>query len=159
MHFAVLYLELGFTSMEIENREARFNYFVEDTIESGIVLVGSEVKSIRLGKMSLKDSFVRISAGEVFLVNSFIATYDKTGAFAPDQRRTRKLLLHKAQIEKLEKRISEKGYALVPLKVYFVRGNAKLLLGVGKGKKLVDKKQTIKERDNLRLARREIKNM
>lgn len=145
--------------MEIENREARFNYFVEDTIESGIVLCGSEVKSIRLGKMSLKDCFVRISGGEVFLVNSFIAKYDKAGAFVPDERRTRKLLLHRAQIDKLEKRTSEKGYALVPLKVYFVRGNAKLLLGIGKGKKLVDKKQTIKERDNLRLAKREIKNM
>ena len=121
--------------MEIENREARFNYTIEDTIESGIVLVGCEVKSIRLGKMSLKDSFVRITNGEVFLVNSNIATYEKTSSFVPDTRRTRKLLLHKSQIAKLEKRTSEKGYALVPLKVYFVRGNAKLLLGIGKGKK------------------------
>jgi len=145
--------------MEIENREARFNYSIEDTIESGIVLAGSEVKSIRLGKMSLKDSFVRITSGEVFLVNSHIATYEKTSSFALDTRRTRKLLLHKAQIAKLEKRTSEKGYALVPLKVYFVKGNAKLLLGIGKGKKLYDKKESIKKRDNLRQAQRDIANM
>ena len=144
--------------MEIENREARFNYILEDTIESGIVLVGCEVKSIRLGKMSLKDSFVRITNGEVFLVNSNIATYEKTSAFVPDTRRTRKLLLHKAQIAKLEKRISEKGYALVPLKVYFVKGNAKLLLGIGKGKKLYDKKETIKNRDINRQLKRDLKN-
>lgn len=144
--------------MEIENREARFNYQIEDTIESGIVLVGCEVKSIRLGKMSLKDSFVRITNGEVFLVNSNIATYEKTSAFVPDTRRTRKLLLHKAQIAKLEKRTSEKGYALVPLKVYFVRGNAKLLLGIGKGKKLYDKKETIKNRDINRQLKRDLKN-
>ena len=144
--------------MEIENREARFNYILEDTIESGIVLVGCEVKSIRLGKMSLKDSFVRITNGEVFLVNSNIATYEKTSAFVPDTRRTRKLLLHKAQIAKLEKRTSEKGYALVPLKVYFVRGNAKLLLGIGKGKKLYDKKETIRNRDINRQLRRDLKN-
>lgn len=144
--------------MEIENREARFNYSIEDTIESGIVLVGSEVKSIRLGKMSLKDSFVRIANGEVFLVNSHIATYEKASSFVPDTRRTRKLLLHKAQIAKLEKRTSEKGYALVPLKVYFVRGNAKLLLGIGKGKKLFDKKETIKNRDINRQLKRDLKN-
>ena len=144
--------------MEIENREARFNYSIEDTIESGIVLVGSEVKSIRLGKMSLKDSFVRIANGEVFLVNSNIATYEKTSTFVPDTRRTRKLLLHKAQIAKLEKRTSEKGYALVPLKVYFVRGNAKLLLGIGKGKKLYDKKESIKNRDIDRQLKRDLKN-
>ena len=145
--------------MEIENREARFHYSIEDTIESGIVLVGSEVKSIRLGKMSLKDSFVRIINGEVFLVNSHIATYEKTSSFVPDTKRTRKLLLHKTQIAKLEKRTSEKGYALVPLKVYFVKGNAKLLIGIGKGKKLYDKKQSIKERDNMRLAQRDLKNL
>ena len=144
--------------MEIENREARFNYSIEDTIESGIVLVGSEVKSIRLGKMSLKDSFVRIANGEVFLVNSNIATYEKTSTFVPDTRRTRKLLLHKAQIAKLEKRTSEKGYALVPLKVYFVRGNAKLLLGIVKGKKLYDKKESIKNRDIDRQLKRDLKN-
>ena len=144
--------------MEIENREARFNYSIEDTIESGIVLVGSEVKSIRLGKMSLKDSFVRIAGGEVFLVNSHIATYEKASSFVPDTRRTRKLLLHKAQIARLEKRTSEKGYALVPLKVYFVKGNAKLLLGIGKGKKLFDKKETIKNRDINRQLKRDLKN-
>ena len=145
--------------MEIENREARFNYSIEDTIESGIVLVGSEVKSIRLGKMSLKDSFVRIAGGEVFLVNSHIATYEKASLFVPDTRRTRKLLLHKAQIARLEKRTSEKGYALVPLKVYFVKGNAKLLLGIGKGKKLFDKKETIKNRDINRQLKRDLKNV
>ena len=143
----------------IENREAKFNYFIEDTIEAGLVLVGSEVKSIRQGNMSLKDCFIKISNGEVFLYNSHIATYDKTSAFVPDQRRTRKLLLHKSQIEKLEKRTSVQGYSLVPLKVYFSRGKAKLLVGIGKGKKLYDKRASIKERDNLRQAKRDIKAM
>ena len=143
--------------MVIENREARFNYFIEDTIEAGIVLEGCEVKSIRQGKTSLKDTFVKISNGEVFLYNCHIATYDKTSQFVPDTRRTRKLLLHKSQIDKLDKRTSVQGYALVPLKIYFVKGYAKVLVGVGKGKKLYDKRQTIKERDNKREIARLVK--
>lgn len=145
--------------MVIENREAKFNYAIEDSIEAGIVLVGSEVKSIRLGNMSLKDSFIKITNGEVFLHNSHIKTYDKSSQFLPDQKRTRKLLLHKSQIEKLEKKTSEKGYALVPIKIYFERGRVKLLIGIGRGKKLYDKRQSIKERETNRQTDRELKNL
>ena len=143
--------------MAIENRSAHFNYFIEDSLEAGIELVGCEVKSIRNGNMSLADSFVKITNGEVFLHNSNIATYDKTSQFVPDPKRTRKLLLHKAQIQKLERKTKINGYTLVPLKVYFVRGLAKLSIGLGKGKKLYNKKQTIKERDAMRQAQRDIK--
>lgn len=143
--------------MAIENRSAHFNYFIEDSLEAGIELIGCEVKSIRSGNMSLADSFIKITNGEVFLHNANIATYDKTSQFVPDPKRTRKLLLHKSQIQKLERKTKIGGYALVPLKVYFVRGLAKLSVGLGKGKKLYNKKQTIKERDALRQAQRDIK--
>ena len=143
--------------MAIENRSARFNYFIEDSLEAGIELIGCEVKSIRSGNMSLADSFIKITNGEVFLHNANIATYDKTSQFVPDPKRTRKLLLHKSQIQKLERKTKIGGYALVPLKVYFVKGLAKLSVGLGKGKKLYNKKQTIKERDALRQAQRDIK--
>lgn len=143
--------------MAIENRSAHFNYFIEDTYEAGIELVGCEVKSVRAGNMSLADSFIKITNGEVFLHNANIATYSKTSQFVPDIKRTRKLLLHKAQIEKLERKTKTSGYALVPLKVYFVRGLAKLSIGLGKGKKLYNKKQTIKDRDALRQAERDLK--
>lgn len=143
--------------MAIENRSAHFNYFIEDTIEAGIELIGCEVKSVRAGNMSLADSFVKITNGEVFLHNANIATYDKTSLFAPDTKRTRKLLMHKSQIEKLERKVKISGYTLIPLKVYFVRGLAKVSVGLGKGKKLYNKKQTIKERDAMRQAQRDIK--
>lgn len=143
--------------MAIENRSAHFNYFIEDSLEAGIELIGCEVKSIRSGNMSLADSFIKITNGEVFLHNANIATYDKTSQFVPDPKRTRKLLLHKSQIQKLERKTKIGGYALVPLKVYFVKGLAKLSVGLGKGKKLYNKKQTIKERDALRQAQRDIK--
>lgn len=143
--------------MAIENRSAHFNYTIEDSLEAGLVLVGCEVKSIRSGNMSLADSFIKISNGEVFLHNANIATYDKTSQFVPDPKRARKLLLHKSQIEKLERKTKIGGYALVPLKVYFSKGYAKILIGVGKGKKLYNKKQSIKERDTLRLAQRDLK--
>ena len=143
--------------MAIENRSAHFNYFIEDSLEAGIELVGCEVKSIRTGNMSLLDSFIKITNGEIFLHNANIATYDKTSQFVPDPKRTRKLLLHKSQIEKLERKTKVSGYALVPLKVYFVKGLAKISIGLGKGKKLYNKKQTIKERDAMRQAQRDIK--
>ena len=143
--------------MAIENRSAHFNYFIEDSLEAGIELVGCEVKSIRSGNMSLTDSFIKITNSEVFLHNANIATYDKTSQFVPDPKRTRKLLLHKSQIQKLDRKIKISGYTLVPLKVYFVKGLAKISIGLGKGKKLYNKKQTIKERDALRQAQRDIK--
>ena len=143
--------------MSIENRNAHYNYFIEDTFEAGICLVGCEVKSVRSGNMSLLDSFVKISNGEIFLHNANIATYDKTSQFVPDTKRARKLLMHKREIEKLERKVKISGYTLVPLKVYFKKGLAKLLVGLGKGKKLFDKKRTIKERDQMRQAQRDIK--
>lgn len=141
--------------MAIENRNAYHEYFIEDTYQAGIELVGSEVKSIRAGNMNIKDSFVKISNGEVFLVNANISTYDKASTFAPDPKRTRKLLLHKSQIEKLERGTKVKGYALVALKVYFVKGLAKIDIALAKGKKLYDKKETLKIKDSLRQAERE----
>lgn len=144
-------------TMAIENRSAHFNYLIEDKFEAGLALVGCEVKSIRSGNMSLADSFVKITNGEIFLHNANIATYDKTSQFVPDTRRTRKLLMHKSQIQKLERKVKVSGYALVPLKVYFVKGLAKIEIGLGKGKKLYNKKQSIKERDNLRQAQRDLK--
>lgn len=143
--------------MAIENRSAHYNYFIEDKLEAGLELVGCEVKSIRSGNMNLTDSFVKITNGEVYLHNANISTYDKASTFTPDTKRTRKLLLHKAQIDKLERKTKIAGYTLVPLKVYFSHGLAKLELGLGKGKKLYNKKQTIKERDNLRQAERDLK--
>ena len=102
-----------------ENREARHNYFLENFTEAGIELVGSEVKSARAGRVNLKDSYVIIRGGEAFLINAFFSKFDKATNFAPDERRTRKLLLKKAEIEKFERKIKEKGLTIVPTKIYF----------------------------------------
>ena len=133
--------------MEIINREAKFNYFVEDEIECGIVLLGTEIKSIRDGKANLKDSYAIIRRNEVYLLNMYISEYKEGNLFNHDPRRTRKLLLHKNEIMKLEKAIEQEGKTLVPLKLYFVKNKAKILLGLCKGKKTFDKRETIKERD------------
>lgn len=133
--------------MEILNKEAKFNYFVEDEIECGIVLLGTEIKSIRDGKANLKDSYAIIRNREVQLLNMYIAEYKEGNLFNHDPRRTRKLLLHKSEINKLEKAIEQEGKTLVPLKLYFVKNKAKILLGLCKGKKTFDKRETIKERD------------
>lgn len=139
--------------MEILNREARFNYFILEEIEAGISLVGTEIKSIRNGKVQLKDSYVIIKKGEAFLINSYIGLYEEGNQFNHDERRNRKLLLHKKEIKKLEEKIKMEGLTLIPLKMYFVRGKVKLLVGVCKGKKTYDKRQTIKERDLKRESR------
>lgn len=133
--------------MEILNKEAKFNYFVEDEIECGIALLGTEIKSIRDGKANLKDSYAIIRKNEVYLLNMHIAEYKEGNLFNHDPRRTRKLLLHKNEIMKLEKAIEQEGKTLVPLKLYFVKNKAKILLGLCKGKKTFDKRETIKERD------------
>ncbi len=133
--------------MEIVNREAKFNYFIEEEIECGIVLSGTEIKSIRDGKANLKDSYAIVRNGEVYLLNMYIGEYKEGNLFNHDPRRTRKLLLHKSEIKKLEKSISLDGMTLVPLKLYFVKNKAKILLGLCKGKKTFDKRETIKERD------------
>ena len=133
--------------MEILNRKARFNYFIIDEIETGIELKGTEIKSIRNGKASIEDAYARIKNREVFLTNMFIAKYEEGNIFNHDERRERKLLLHKSEIVKLSKKLELDNYTLVPLKFYFKKNHAKILLGLCKGKKLYDKRETIKKRD------------
>ena len=133
--------------MEILNRKARFDYFIEDEIEAGIVLTGTEIKSIRLGKVNLGDSYAIIRNEEIYLLNTHISSYDKGNIFNHDENRTRKLLMHKSQIKKLNNKIILEGYTLIPLKIYFVKGKAKVLIGLCKGKKNFDKRETIKKRD------------
>ena len=140
--------------MEIKNKKAYFDYFIEETIECGIELRGTEIKSLRNGSGDLKDTFALIRNGEVFLHNMYIAKYEEGNIFNHDERRTRKLLLHKREIKKLKEKVDREGYSLVPLKAYLVKNKVKVLLGVGKGKKLYDKRETIKERDLKREAQR-----
>jgi SsrA-binding protein len=140
--------------MEIKNKKANFDYFIEETIECGIELRGTEIKSLRNGSGDLKDTFALIRNGEVFLHNMYIAKYEEGNIFNHDERRTRKLLLHKHEIKKLKEKVDREGYSLVPLKAYLVKNKVKVLLGVGKGKKLYDKRETIKERDLKREAQR-----
>ena len=140
--------------MEIKNKKANFDYFIEETIECGIELRGTEIKSLRRGSGDLKDTFALIRNGEVFLHNMYIAKYEEGNIFNHDERRTRKLLLHKHEIKKLKEKVDREGYSLVPLKAYLVKNKVKILLGVGKGKKLYDKRETIKERDLKREAQR-----
>ena len=133
--------------MEIINKKAKFDYEVKSEIECGIVLKGTEIKSIRKGSVDLKDTYARVKNGEVFIINMYIAKYEEGNIFNHDERRERKLLLKKHEINKIRREIETEGYTLVPLKLYFVRDKLKILLGVCKGKKLYDKRQTIKERD------------
>lgn len=133
--------------MEFENRKARYDYFIEETYECGIVLKGTEIKSIRNGKVNLKDSYGIIKKDELYILNLHIAHYDEGNIFNHEETRTRKLLAHKKEIFKMRDKLNIEGYTLVPLKLYIKQGRAKILLGVGKGKKNYDKKQAIKERD------------
>ena len=137
--------------IEIKNKKAYFDYFVIREIETGIVLTGTEIKSIRKGSVALKDTFARIKNGEVFVTNMYIAKYEEGNRFNHDERRSRKLLLHKREIMRLAEEIKLNGYTLVPLKLYFKQDKAKILLGVCKGKKLYDKRETIKMRDLSRM--------
>lgn len=134
-------------NMEILNRKARFNYFIIDEMEAGIELKGTEIKSIRNGKCSIEDTYARIKNGEVYLINMYIAKYEEGNIFNHDERRERKLLLHKSEIIKLSKKLEQDSYTLIPLKIYMKKNNAKVLLGLCKGKKLYDKRETIKKRD------------
>lgn len=142
--------------MEILNRKARFNYFIVEEIEAGIELKGTEIKSIRKGSVSLDDAYGRVKRGEVFLTNMYIAKYEEGNIFNHDERRERKLLLHKREILKLDREIEINHYTLIPLKIYFKKGKAKVLLGLCKGKKLFDKRETIKKRDLDRESRYKI---
>ena len=133
--------------IEIKNKKASFDYFIEDTYECGIVLTGTEIKSIRKGSANLKDSYARVKNNEVFLTNMFISIYEEGNRFNHDERRERKLLLHKKEIYKIRDKVEREGYSLVPVKLYLKEGKAKILLGIAKGKKLYDKRQTLKEKD------------
>lgn len=141
-------------SVSITNRKAWHEYTIEDTFEAGIELVGTEVKSIRAGKVNLQDSFCRVEQGEVWVHQMYIAPYEFANRWAVEPRRPRKLLLHKDEIEQLRVKAEQKGLTIIPLKMYFDRGFAKLQIGIGRGKKLYDKRQSIAERDTERERRR-----
>lgn len=143
--------------MEILNRKARYDYEIEETCEAGIVLTGTEIKSIRNGKVNIKDSYAIIRKNEIFLLNAHISLYDEGNRFNHDELRTRKLLLHKKEILKLKDKVEMEGYTLVPLKIYFVKSKAKVLIGVAKGKKTYDKRETIKKRDMEREIQKKFK--
>ena len=133
--------------MEILNRKASHDYFIKDTYECGIVLVGTEIKSIRKSNANINDAYARIKNGEVFLTNMFISTYEEGNRFNHDERRERKLLLNKKEIFKIRDKIEKEGYSLVPVKLYLKNGKAKLEIGIAKGKKTYDKRQSLKEKD------------
>ena len=139
------------------NKKAYHDYFIEDTWETGISLHGTEVKSLRMGKCSIKESFVRIEKGEVFVYGMHISPYEKGNIFNRDPLRVRKLLLHRSEINKIVGKIAEKGYTLVPLKVYFKGSLVKVEIGLAKGKKLYDKRQDIAKNDQKREAERDFK--
>ena len=139
------------------NKKAYHDYFIEDTYEAGIELAGTEVKSMRMGKCSIKESFVRIENEEVYIYGMHISPYEKGNIFNRDPLRVKKLLLHKSEIRKMKGKIAEKGYTLVPLKVYFNRSLVKVEIGLAKGKKLYDKRQDIAKKDQRREAERDFK--
>ncbi|MBO4515123.1 MAG: SsrA-binding protein SmpB [Lachnospiraceae bacterium] len=139
------------------NKKAYHDYFIDETYEAGIALHGTEVKSMRLGKCSIKESFIRIENGEVYVYGMHVSPYEKGNLFNKDPLRVRKLLLHRAEINKLQGRIKEKGYTLVPLEVYFNEGKVKLEIGLARGKKLYDKRESIAKKDQQREAEKEFK--
>ena len=143
--------------MEIQNRKARYDYEIEDTYEAGISLTGTEIKSIRQGKANIKDSYAIIRNDEIYLLNTHISLNDEVNRFNHNETRTRELSLHKKEILKLKNKLEIEGYTLIPLKIYFVRGRAKVLIGVAKGKKSYNKKEAIKERDIKREMERNFK--
>lgn len=143
--------------MVANNKKAYHDYFILDKIETGIALHGTEVKSLRMGKCSIKESFIQIEHGEVFVYGMHISPYEKGNIFNKDPLRTRKLLLHQYEIRKIAAKIAEKGFTLVPLKVYFKGSLVKVEIGIAKGKKLYDKRQTIAKNDQRREAEREFK--
>lgn len=139
------------------NKKAYHDYFIDETYEAGIALHGTEVKSMRMGKCSIKESFVRIENGEVFVYGMHVSPYEKGNIFNKDPLRVRKLLMHKYEIGKLAGKTAEKGYTLVPLQVYFRDGRAKVEIGLARGKKLYDKREDIAKKDARRETEREFK--
>ncbi len=140
--------------MQIINRKARFNYFIDREVEAGIVLTGTEIKSIRKGSANFNDAYITIKNGEAYVINMYIAKYEDGNRFNHDERRTRKLLLHKSEIKHIGNELKNTGITLVPLKLYFKGNYAKVTIGVARGKKLYDKRETIKQRDLERETRR-----
>lgn len=139
------------------NKKAYHDYFIEEKYEAGLVLHGTEVKSLRMGKCSIKESFIRIEGAEMFIYGMHISPYEKGNIFNKDPLRVKKLLLHKREIAKLLGKIKEKGYTLVPLQVYFHNGLAKIEIGLARGKKLYDKREDIAKKDQRREAEKEFK--
>ena len=139
------------------NKKAYHDYFIEEKYEAGIALAGTEVKSLRMGKCSIKESFLRIEKGEVYIYGMHISPYEKGNIFNKDPLRVRKLLLHDYEIRKLQNQIKEKGYTLVPLQVYFKNILVKVEIGLARGKKLYDKRQDIAKKDQRREAQRDFK--
>ena len=139
------------------NKKAYHDYFIEEKYEAGLVLHGTEVKSLRMGKCSIKEAFIRIESGEVFIYGMHISPYEKGNIFNRDPLRVRKLLMHKDEIRNLEQQIKIKGYTLVPLEVYFKHGRVKVEIGLAKGKKLYDKREDMAKKDQQRAAEKEFK--
>lgn len=141
--------------MQIINRKAHFNYNIEEEIEAGIVLLGSEVKSVRDGRVNISESYVAEIGGELFLINSNISEYKGANKFNHTPKRQRKLLLHEKQIKKIVGKMQAEGYSAVPMKIFFNKKNfAKVIIGLGRGKKLYDKRESIKKRDDQRRSQR-----
>ena len=145
------------TKLIANNKKAYHDFFILDTYEAGIALHGTEVKSLRMGKCSIKESFIRIENGEMFAYGMHISPYEKGNIFNKDPLRVKKLLLHKYEINKLAGKLAEQGYTLVPLQVYFSKGRAKMEIGLAKGKKLYDKRQDIAKKDQRRENERDFK--
>lgn len=141
----------------VNNKKAYHDYFIEEKYEAGISLHGTEVKSLRMGKCSIKESFLRIENGELFIYGMHVSPYEKGNIFNKDPLRVKKLLMHKSEIHKLQGKIAEKGYTLVPLQVYLKGGLVKVEIGLARGKKLYDKRQDIAKKDQRREAQREFK--
>lgn len=137
------------------NKRAYYDYFISDQLEAGIILEGSEVKSVRAGGISINESYVKIINGELFLINAYIKPFEQSSSYTPDSRRSRKLLLSKKEISKYEREVSEKGLTIIPLRVYLKNNLVKIEIGTGKGKKLYDKRETLKEKT----TQREIDNL
>ncbi len=139
--------------MEIINRKAKFDYFIESEIEAGIVLSGTEIKSLRKGSADLKDTYIRIKNNEAYIINMYIAKYEEGNVFNHDERRERKLLLHKKEIQKLNELAQRDGYTLIPIRAYLKKNLVKISIGVCKGKKQFDKREAIKIRDLKKIER------
>lgn len=143
--------------IEIQNRKAKFDYEILETFEAGIVLKGTEIKSIRLGKANLKDSYCLIKNNEIFILNMHISSYEYGNIFNHDETRTRKLLMHKKEILKLKSNLEQNGLTIVPLKLYFKKSKAKLLIALARGKHNYDKRESIKKRDEERALKKYLK--